>query len=94
MMKLFPVQTKKKMQNGVQNAAGVAGRQHGAGFDGNDDKPQDRCEPRLQKILLVRIQERGLLDAIIRSLACDHNVVNVALAQAGTADAHEACFLK
>ena len=35
-----------------------------------------------------------LFDGIVRGLAGDHDVVDVALAEAGAADAHEPCFLQ
>jgi hypothetical protein len=40
------------------------------------------------------LDRRALLDAIVGSLAGDHYVVDVALAQSGAADAHEAGFLQ
>src|ERR1700693_4019639 len=44
------------MQQRIENAAGVLGREHGAGFNGNKDQPEDRGNPGLQKIALVGVQ--------------------------------------
>jgi len=94
MVKVFPVQAKEKVQDGIQNAAGVTGREHGAGFDGTDNQPKDRCDPRLQKNSPIGIQKRGLLDAIVGGLAGDHDVVDVTLTKPGATDADEAGFLQ
>lgn len=88
------IDAKKKVQDGIKNAAGVMRRQQGARFDGDDDEPKNGRDPRLENVVTVRVQMRGLLDAIIGSLAGDHDIVNVALAKSGATDAHEARFLE
>ena len=117
--KVLPVHTEKVMQQRIQNATGVAGREHGGGFNGDHDEPQDRGDPRFEKIAAVRVQagapppgcagpdSRGrlspnkhkldeveLLDGIVGSLAGDHDVVDVTLAESGAADAHKARFVQ
>ena len=93
-IKSLPVHAEKKMQQGVENSAGVPGRQQGGGFDGDDDQPEDGSDPGLQKIALVGVQALRLLDAIIGSLAGNHYIVDMALAESSAADAHEARFLQ
>lgn len=91
-----PIQSEKIVQQGIKNAAGVSGRGQVSGFDGDDDEPENRGDPRLEKIFLVGVQESGpaLLDGIVGGLTGDHNVVHVTLAQAGAADANESSFLQ
>ena len=93
-VKAFPVEAEEKMQQGVENSARVAGGEQRAGFNGNDNEPEDRGDPRLQKIVPVAVQWRGLLDAIVGSLSRDHDVVDVALAKTSAANANEAGFLQ
>jgi hypothetical protein len=88
------IDPEKKMQDGIKDAAGVVRRQQRARFDGDDDEPENRSDPRLENVVTVGVQMRGLLDAIIGSLAGDHDIVNVALAESGAADAHEARLLQ
>jgi hypothetical protein len=93
-LEMLPVQAEQEMQNRVENAARVMGREQGAGLYGNDDEPEDRCDPRLENIMSIGAQEIRLLDAIVRGLAGDHYIVDVALAESGAADSDEACFLQ
>ena len=51
------IHSKEKVKNRVENLAGVVGRQVRAGFDGDDDQPQDRGDPRLQNFSLAARQE-------------------------------------
>ena len=44
-VKAFPVHTKEEMQQGIEDAASIVGREQGAGFNGNDDQPEDRGDP-------------------------------------------------
>jgi hypothetical protein len=82
------------MQKRIENATSIVRRKQGTGFDGDHDEPEDRGDPRLQKVLPFGFQAYLLLDAIIGSLAGNHDVMNVALAQSGATDAHEASFLQ
>jgi len=93
-LKAHPIQAEEVMQQRIEDPAGVAGREHGGGFNGNDDEPENRGDPRRQKIVPVGVQTRALLDGIVGSLAGDHDVVDVTLAESGAADAHEARFLQ
>ena len=93
LLKLCPVETEKKMQKGIQDAAGVARRQHRRRFNGNDDEPQDRGDPCLDNVVSIGVQLCGLLDAIVGGLASDHDIVNVTLTQPCHANADEAGFL-
>lgn len=88
------IQAEKEMQQRIENPAGIGRRKHGSGFEGNDNEPEDRGCPRLQKIFLVRIQTRALLDGIVGSLSGDHNVVDVAFAESSAADANESGLLQ
>src|ERR1700689_1400624 len=92
LLKLCPVETEKKMQKGIQDAAGVARRQHRRRFNGDDDEPQDRGNPCLNNVVSIGVQLCGLLDAIVGGLASDHDIVNVAFTKSGAADPHEARF--
>lgn len=44
------------MQQGVENSARVVGGEQRAGFNGNDNEPENRGDPRLQKIVPVAVQ--------------------------------------
>ena len=92
--KALPVQAEEKMQKRIENATRIVRRKQGAGFDRDHDEPQNRGGPRLQNAVPVGVQALGLLDAIVGSLACDHDIVDVALSQSGAADTHEARFLQ
>lgn len=103
MVKLLPVQSKEKMQKGIENPAGVMRGEQRAGFNGDDDQPQDRGDPGFQKFVAVVAQARSgswtkiatvLFDAIVGRLTGNHHIVDVALAKSGAADANEACFLQ
>lgn len=97
------IHSKEKMEQRVENLAGVVGRQVGAGFDGDDDQPQDGGDPRLHNFFLAARQEcrdprrwlfeRTLFDRIVWSFASDHDVVHVRLAQSGAADSYKARLL-
>src|SRR5258706_2315103 len=93
-VKAFPVQPEEVMQQGIQNSARIVGGEQGAGFNGNDNEPENRGDPRLQKTVPVAVQWRGLLDAIVGSLSRDHDIMNVALAKSSTTNANEAGFLQ
>jgi hypothetical protein len=88
------VQAEKVMQQRIQNSAGVGGGGEICGFDRNDDEPQNRGDPRLQKIFSVGVQTGALLDGIVGGLAGDHDIMNVTLAQSGAADANESGLLQ
>jgi hypothetical protein len=92
--KVLPVQAEEEMQHGIENAASVMGRKQCAGFDGNDDQPENGGDPRLENFMSIGAQEAGLLDAIVGGLAGNHYVVDMALPESGAADADEARFLQ
>jgi hypothetical protein len=104
--KALPVQAEEEMQQRIENATSIVRRKQGTGLDGDHDKPEDRSDPRLQEVVPIGVQAgvpppscaqpspQKLLDAIVGSLAGDHDVVNVALAQPGAADPHKASFLQ
>lgn len=92
-----PIQTKEVMQQGIENPAGVIRREQSARFNGNHNQPQDRGNPCLQNIVPVGVQAvRGpvLLNRIVGSLAGDHDIVHMALAQACAADADKSRLLQ
>lgn len=104
-LEAIPVHPEEKMQYGIKDAAGVVSGEIRSRFNGNDDQPQHGGDPGLENMVTVGGQASAapaipefptllLLDRIIRSLAGDHDIVYVALAQAGAADAHEARFLQ
>ena len=45
--KALPIHAEKKVQDGVENEAGVMGRKECAGFDGDENKPENRRDPGL-----------------------------------------------
>jgi hypothetical protein len=92
--KVRPVQAEEEMQQRIKNPAGVVGREHGRGFDRNDDQPENSGDPRFQNLMSIGAQEDGLLDAIVGGLASDHYVVDVTFAESSAADADEAGFLQ
>ena len=117
MLEMLPVQAEQEMQQRIENPAGVVSGERRTGLDGDDDQPQDRCDPGLENMMTVGSQaakpgcpgpdsrgrlsphrpchnHRVLLDRIVRGLAGNHHVVDMALAQAGAADAHEARLLQ
>ena len=91
---MIPVHAKQKMQQRIENPAGVVRRKQGAGLDGDKNEPEDRGDPGLQNVVAIGVQAHTLLDAIIGGLAGDHYIVDVALAESGAADAYEACFMQ
>ena len=92
--KAHRIQAEKEMQQRIENPAGVGGREHGGGFKGDDNQPENRGRPHLQEIFLVRVQTRALLDGIVRSLSGDHDIMDVAFAESSAADAHESALLQ
>ncbi len=93
-LEAFPVHADEMLQQRIEKAASITGRKHGAGFNGDEDEPKNRGDPGLQNVVAIGVQARGLLDAIVGRLAGDHDVVDVTLAESGTADADEARFLQ
>jgi hypothetical protein len=100
-MKAGQVQAEEEMQQWIENPASVAGGEQGGRFNGDDNEPEDCGDPRLQKIAPVGVQSGrapavvfGLLDAVVGSLAGDHDVVDVTFAESGATDAHEARLLQ
>ena len=77
---MFPVNSENEMENRIKNSTCIVSGKKGARFDGDDDQPENRGNPGLQKIAPVRAQEWSLLDAIIGGLAGDHHIVDVAFA--------------
>jgi len=94
LLKMIPAETKEKMQQGIENPAGVIRGEECCGFNRDDNEPKNRGDPGFQKMVPVGVQSSRLLDAIIGSLARDHYVVDMALAKSRTADAHEARLLQ
>ena len=92
--KALPVEAEEVMQHRVKNPARIVRGKQRAGFNGNHDQPENRGDPGFQQIVPVGVQAAGLLDAIVGSLAGDHNVVDVALAKSSAADAHKTSFLQ
>ena len=45
------------MQQGIENAAGIAGGKQRAGFDGDEDEPENRGDPGLENIVAIGVQE-------------------------------------
>jgi hypothetical protein len=90
----LPVHAKKIVEHWIEDPAGIAGGEQRGGLDGDDNQPQDRGDPGFEKIVPSGGQSRALLDGIVGSLAGDHNVMDVALAESSAADAHEARFLQ
>jgi hypothetical protein len=90
---MLPIKAEKKVQQRIQNPAGVMRREPRRRFNGNHDQPENRGDPRLNKIVPVGVQSRALLNGIVGSLAGDHHIVYVALAKPGVANADEASFL-
>ena len=93
-LEAIPVEANEIVQKRIENSAGVMRRKQSAGFDGDENKPQNRGNPGLQNVVTFGVQAQILLDAIVGSLACNHDVVDVALAESRAADADEARLLK
>jgi len=68
-------------------------RKQCAGFDGDENEPEDRSDPGFENGVAIGVQTRGLLDAIVGRLAGDHDIVDVTLAEPRAADADEARLL-
>jgi hypothetical protein len=47
-LKAFPVEAEQKMQQRKKNSACIMSREQRAGFDGDDDQPENRRDPGLQ----------------------------------------------
>ena len=52
------VDTKEEMKQRVQDVAGVLSGEVGRRFNGDNDQPQDGCDPSLKKVLPVGVQDR------------------------------------
>jgi len=58
-LKVFPVEVEKKMQQRVKKPACIVGREQRAGFNCDDDKPENRGNPGLQNFVTVGVQSKG-----------------------------------
>src|SRR6266849_4611403 len=86
--------TEQARQQRIQYAAGTLGRKEIGGLKCYETDPDDRWPPGAQKVGTRRSQSfSSLLRRVIRGFARDHDVVHVAFAQTGGADAHEARLL-
>src|SRR5271167_1040307 len=102
------IQTDEEVKYWIQKSARVFGGKRVAGLDRDQRYPQKRSNPSLKYLLLIGGQAQAspagwknmdpfkadLLNRIVRSFPGNHDVMHVALAQAGSADAYKARLLQ
>lgn len=58
-LKMFPIEVEKKMQQRVKKPACIVGGEQRAGFNGDDNQPEYRGSPRFQNFVTVGVQSEG-----------------------------------